>query len=165
MSLPRDIDWLDPKQPEEKRLVKFERWLSKEMKRHIDWPDDKLRMQCREIMRAQLRVLAERGWLMDSKHLAEFLAKPIREIGQVQKERGIVNLYAYFRAKFCRYVDERAEEIRMHSKRFGYSIQDAVSQLRSIPEIEAERHAESLRDRARKERQKPTTEPTQQTLF
>jgi len=172
-------NWTNPRLADEKRLVKFELWLTNELCTHIAWPagpaGDKVLFQVREVIRAQLRVLADRGWLLDSKPLAEFLSKPIREIGEMQEKHGIANLYAYCTRKFCRYVDERAEEIQDYTNRIGHSVKrmsKEIQGIRTIPEIEAQRYKESLQARAAKERKKAArnaareaAEQAQQTLF
>lgn len=150
------IPWTNPRLADGERLVKFERWLTRELRTHIEWPEgpagEKVLYRCREVIRAQLRVLAERGWLLDSKPLAEFLSKPIREVGQIQKTHGIENIYGYFIRKFCRYVDERAEEIQCYSNRIGHSIKNLDRMVRSIPELEEERHRESMLSQMRRAR-------------
>ena len=165
-------DWTNPRLAAEERLVKFEKWLTNELRTHIVWPagpaGDRLLFQVREIIRAQLRVLAERGWLLDSKPLAEFLSKPIREVGRVQREHRIDNLYAYCSRKFCRYVDERAEDIRDYTQRIGHSIKTLDSKIQTIPELEEERYHETLKERMQKARRKEAGKAAaqaQQSLF
>lgn len=168
-------EWTNPRLADEERLVKFEQWLTAELREHIAWPPgpagEKVLFQVREVIRVQLRVLAERGWLLDSKPLADFLSKPIREVGEMQRKHGIDNLYAYCVRKFCRYCDERAEELADYSHRIGHNIKSIASdigRMRSIPEIDEERHRESIKERAARERRKlarKAAADAQQTLF
>lgn len=163
--------WLNPAADSADRLLAFHRWLSWRIAKlfNIERDNIKLIAQMRAIVLKSVRELNERGYLLDGSALADHLETQFGAIRQYHRTSKIKDLYAYWRTAWDAYVRTRAEEIRRDSMRLGMHISDYTSPYRpSIPELESERHAESLRERLQNARRKAACKPPadpQQTLF
>lgn len=165
--------WMDTTRAPAERLVKFERWLRELLAARLVWPADARRAerqvnQCGQFVLAFVRELERRGWLFDGKLLARIITEKVEAIAKYQRAGEVADLWPYFKRAMESYAGAAAEELRSQAMSAGCHVSQIVAGMRTLPEIEAQRHAESLREAATKERRRQAgaaADEVQQRLF
>ncbi len=165
--------WMDTTRAPAERLVKFERWLRALLAKRLVWPTDPRKSekqvnQCSQFVLAFVRDLERRGWLFDGKLLARIITEKIDAIARYQKAGEIDDLWPYFKRAMETYAGTAAEELRAQAMSAGCHISQIISGLKTLPEIEAARHKETLREQMAQQRRKDAAaaaEKAQGALF
>lgn len=162
----RDADarlWMDQAIAPEKRLPAFDRWLRYELRQRLDWGwagdlQEKRLEQCRIQIDTMILGLWRRGWMLDSRRLADRVTAMLDAVGKAQRAGGVKDFWAYFKATVDRYVGLNAEEIQAEAMSAGAAVGAVFQQLlkktppsASIPELVAQRTQETLREKIAKE--------------
>lgn len=150
--------WMDTTRVPAERLHKFDQWLTQQLATRLTWPRDSVR-QAKEIQQGKqfvllfVRHLERNGFLFDAKPLAALITTKLDEIGEMQRRGNVTNLWPYLRAIFSSYCGAKAEELRAESMQLGCHVSQILAHApKSIPELETQRHEETLREQLAKQR-------------
>lgn len=149
--------WMDTTRAPAERLVKFERWLRELLAARLVWPkeprkQDKQVNQCSQFVLAFVRDLERRGWLFDGKLLARIITEKVDAIARYQQAGEVDDLWPYFKRAMESYAGTAAEELKATAMNAGCHISQIVAGLKTLPEIEAARHKETLREQMARQR-------------
>lgn len=152
--------WMDTTRVPAERLHKFDQWLTEQLANRLTWPRDSV-SQARDIQQGKqfvllfVRHLERNGFLFDANPLAALIIAKLDEIGELQRRGNVTNLWPYLRAIFSTYCGAKAEELRAESMQLGCHVSQILANApKSIPQLEAQRHAETLREQLAKQRRR-----------
>lgn len=158
------------------RLAAFESWLFEEMSTRLTWPRNavaraKMIGQCRTFVVAAVSDLGQHGYLFKPKQLAALLREKLDQIGELQRQGKVENLYPYFRACWDGWVRRNAEELRdqamsaqVHIGQIMTAVFNRKPAAPSLPEIVAQSLREQAAEARRKTRQ-PKAKADEPTLL
>jgi hypothetical protein len=156
--------WTDSKEAPVDRLYAFHKWLGYKIAQlfNIQKDKEKLIFQLREVVLKSVRKLNEHGFLLDGNALAEHLQSKLNTIAKINNSGKVRDLYVYFKSAWASYVEMTAEELKVQSLHLKCHVSDYKADYKpSIPELEAQRYAEQLREQLAKKRKQNKSEPTQ----
>lgn len=143
------------------RLVAFESWLFEEMSTRLVWPRDsaeraKMIGQCRTFTMEAIADLDRHGFLFQPKELAKLLREKLDQIGTLQRQGKVENLYPYFRACWQGWVRREADALRDRAMSIGCHVTQHLRAIGSgpTPTSMPELVAQSLREQAAEARRK-----------
>ncbi len=151
--------WSNQRTVPGERLVAFESWLWEEMTTRLEWPRDlaaraKVIGQCRTFTMEAVADLERHGFLFQPKQLAALLREKLDQIGVMQRQGKVENLYPYFRACWHGWVRRESDQLRDRAMLVGSHVSQLMASLQpsgpSMPEIVAQ----SLREQAAAARRK-----------
>lgn len=164
--------WTNPKAKPAKRLHAFHRWLQYIIAKAFAGEKQltpRLLGQLKNTVLKSVRELNDHGYLLDGDALAEFLQAKLSNLEKYHKTGHIRTLYPYFKNAWDGYVRIHAEELKEQSMSIGMHISNLTTDYKpTIPELEAQRHKESLTEALKKQRKRTArkaSEAKQQTLF
>lgn len=156
--------WTNPEETPVDRLYAFHKWLGYKIAQlfNIQKDKEKLIFQLREVVLKSVRKLNEHGFLLDGNALAEHLQSKLNTIAKINNSGKVRDLYVYFKSAWSSYVEMTAEELKVQSLKLKCHITNYEANFKpSIPELEAQRYAEQIREQLAKKRKQNRTEPQQ----
>ncbi|HZP61118.1 MAG TPA: hypothetical protein VFB27_12410 [Opitutaceae bacterium] len=161
------LQWLNRDQPPEDRLIKFDAWIRQELIVKLDWcwaGTGKHRRieQCRLLLEGLVLDLWKRGWMLDGRALKKHLDACLDDAAAAQKAGRVKEFWPFFSAIVNRYVGTNAEELKMEAISAGAYVGQIVSRLGisaspqapTLPDLVAQRHDETLREKLARKRRK-----------
>ncbi|HEY1791527.1 MAG TPA: hypothetical protein VGG34_01300 [Opitutaceae bacterium] len=156
--------WLDRSQRPEERLIRFDRWVRKQLSERLDWAwagdtKDRRVEQCRIYLERMVLALWRRGWFLDGEALATHIIMAISTLGAQQRADKVRDFWPYFQAVVDRYVGVNSEEIRDQALRAGSHVSQAMALIGkalgpTLPELMAQRTGEVAQAKAETLREK-----------
>jgi hypothetical protein len=155
----------------EERLLKFDAWVRCQLAERLQWPADqrrraKLIEQCRMKLERLVIDLWRRGWMLDGQRLARHLDAALDDIAAAQAAGRVKDFWPFFCRVVEGYVGINAEEIQAEARStagarpIGSILSSILIERRSVPapqgptlpELVAQRHEETLRERLARRR-------------
>lgn len=154
--------WSNVRNVPGERLAAFESWLWEEMVNRLVWPREeatRARMigQCRTFILSAVADMDRHGFLFQPRPLAALLREKLDQIGTLQRQGKVQNLYPYFRACWQGWVRREADDLRDQAMSAGSHVTQIMASLQrpapagpSMPDVVAQ----SLREQAAAARRK-----------